>query len=351
MLLICALPPPVHGQSIVHSMLDARLRGLRRHAAIDIGPGTGHGWRYHATRLGRVVRAARSIPVTTDGTVYLSSEAGFGVLYLILLTLMARLAKKRIIMHHHVYSYITRPDILHKLSIALAGKNCYHIVFSEKMKREFKQRYGAERQCIVLNNAIFVDRETEREPQPHAADELVVGFIGRLEESKGFDTFLQMMARWSDEPRVRFVVAGDCEQTRFAADIRAMRAELGSRLATPGFVQGAAKAQFYDDIDVLVFPSRYRNEASPMVVYEALAAGVPCVVTRVGAVEDLVTADCGRLLELDDHLDVGIDGFVQGLLDDPSHLAERRAAARQRFLTLRGQAESAFSDLVQLAGS
>ena len=63
-----------------------------------------------------------------------------------------------------------------------------------------------------------------------------------------------------------------------------------------GPVYDRRKESFYDSIDVLVFPSRYANEAEPVVVIEALGAGAPVAAAR-GCVPSLIDGESGLLLD------------------------------------------------------
>lgn len=343
MFMICSFPPPVHGQSLVNvGMRDrAEADGLTVET-LDIGPGDHDGLRYHGTRIRRVLGAARRLLLRRSGDgVYLSSESGLGVFYLFLLIAVARGRRLSLVLHHHVYSYFDTTSLLHRAAIAFAGKGCTHILLSPRMATDFRRVFGAEHDCRVLHNAIFIDPDLRAGTTPPATASavLTVGFIGRLDREKGFDDFLALAARLADEPGFRFVVAGDHETTPLAKELDALATRLGDRLELRGFVVDDAKRRFYADIDVLVFPSRYRNEASPMVCYEALAMGVPIYVTRVGAVDDIVVEGAGGVLDRDGTLVARLAHRLERLRDDPATRQALQQEATARFRTLEARAE------------
>ena len=55
-----------------------------------------------------------------------------------------------------------------------------------------------------------------------------------------------------------------------------------------------AKAKFFRDTDIVLFPSSYANEAQPMVIFEALANGVPVLATTVGYIAEQLTGTLGQ---------------------------------------------------------
>ena len=346
--MIFSLPPPLTGQSIVNqALLDDFSISLSAVTIHDISQGDARGSFYHLIRIQKVLRALFHLALRRDRTVFLSSESGFGALYLLLFFALARLHRSSTFLHHHVYNYIMRPSVLHMLLMRLAGSDCTHIMLSPRMGEDFEARFGSHHRCMILHNAIFIDRVLragfpERRLDPASR---TVGFIGRLEASKGFDDFLALIERTADDPRLRYVVAGDYVHSDYVTALYSLRARLGPRLDLRGFVSGPDKSRFYRNIDVLVFPSKYQNEASPMVCYEALAMGIPVLVTRVGAVTDIVTPECGRVFEHDPALVDEIAAQLRVYIDEPARLAAQQEAATQRFRALAHRAETELATL------
>jgi glycosyltransferase involved in cell wall biosynthesis len=138
-------------------------------------------------------------------------------------------------------------------------------------------------------------------PRPEWADGPVVGFVGRIQESKGVLDLVQAMR----DVDARLVVVGD--GTGQYAD--RVRAEAG--VVFTGQVQDARALMPW--FDVLAVPS-YR-EAFGTVAAEALAAGTPVVATRSGGIEEYVTP--GRNGEL------VMPGDVEGLAAAIRRVLER----------------------------
>ena len=115
----------------------------------------------------------------------------------------------------------------------------------------------------------------------------LIGFVGRLVKEKGGAVLLEAARRvLAERPKTGFVFIGEgperaeWEKTAATLQIAGNVAFTGSRSDMPGV---------YASLDALVLPSL--NEAMPMCLLEAMAAGCPVLATRVGSVEKLVIHD------------------------------------------------------------
>jgi len=115
-----------------------------------------------------------------------------------------------------------------------------------------------------------------------AADDLRVGFVGRLSPEKGPDVLLSAAARIDAAIQLSFVGEG---RERPALETRAQEMGVGSRVTWHGAVPDAAR--LLAAFDVLVLSSR--TDGTPIVLFEAMAAGVPIVASAVGGMPELLT--------------------------------------------------------------
>ncbi len=116
-----------------------------------------------------------------------------------------------------------------------------------------------------------------------------IGFLGRLSTDKGLDLVAHAVASTSVSPDVHLVVAGD---DRWVPDdqripVTASLAVLGDRVHQLGHVTPEA---FFREVDLAVFPSRVA-ESFGLVVAEAMAAGVPFVISDAGALPEVAGPD------------------------------------------------------------
>jgi glycosyltransferase involved in cell wall biosynthesis len=168
-----------------------------------------------------------------------------------------------------------------------------------------------------------------------AAGRPVLLAVGRLTGQKGLDILLAAAAGWQDRrPCPLLVIAGDGP---LAASLAASAAAagiaarfLGQRADVPALLAAA---------DMLVLPSRW--EGQPLLLQEALRAGIPIVASRVGGVPDLTGSDGALLVPPEDPAQLA--AAVRRVLDDPG-LARRlgsAAAARAACLPTPDQAVTA----------
>lgn len=127
-----------------------------------------------------------------------------------------------------------------------------------------------------------------RRRAPGAA--VTVSYLGTLTRRKGIFDFIDAAARL-DLPasEVRWLIAGEwrSDDERAEGERRIAEAGLEARIAFMGQVDGESKRRFFEETDLLVFPSA-QAEGMPLVILEAMAAGVPVVSTETGVVRDMV---------------------------------------------------------------
>jgi len=119
------------------------------------------------------------------------------------------------------------------------------------------------------------DRECVRESLRVAADELVVGHVGRFEQQKNHPFLVEIAAEAARrEPRLRLLLIGEgpartlIEERVRALGIGSRTNFLGSRADVPRLLSA---------MDGFLFPSLC--EGLPLTLLEAQAAGLPCLIT------------------------------------------------------------------------
>ena len=116
--------------------------------------------------------------------------------------------------------------------------------------------------------------------------------LGRLSERKGSYDLVNAFASLSPElrARARLVLAGDGD----VEGVRQLAAPLGDSVRVLSWIDSAERDRLLDASDVFVLPSH--AEGLPMALLEAMAAGLPAIVTPVGGIPDVLTHGAEGLL-------------------------------------------------------
>jgi glycosyltransferase involved in cell wall biosynthesis len=156
-------------------------------------------------------------------------------------------------------------------------------------------------QVAVLPNPVRWNAEV---PDRAGRRQVQFLFLGRMCEKKGtydlVNAFLAMPE--AVRARARLVLAGDGDLDA----IRKLAAPLGDKVRVLSWIDSAERERLLAQSDVFALPSY--NEGVPMSLLEAMAAGLPAIVTPVGGIPDVLSHG------------------VEGLMVEPARVADLSAA-------------------------
>lgn len=353
------LPPPRHGASAVNEAMAEQFRAFgRRLEVVNTAPSSLESrW---AVRLGRLGRYAAALPrlrrfcrEEPGGVVYMSLSGGPGLLFEALVAGRVRRAGLGLWVHHHSFRYLDaayRP--MHWL-VRAAGRGARHIVLGETMAEQLRLRYPEVTNLLVLSNAGLVGEPLPPGPAapvraPGAV--LTVGYLSNLSAAKGLEDVIELarLAGAGSAP-LRFRVAGPfsrpADAVRFEPQLRAL-----ANVELVGPVFGEAKEAFFRSVDAVVFPSRYRNEAEPLVVLEALRHGRPVIALGRGCVPAMLS-EGGVVLPRDGGFAPAALAHLTKWAQEPAELARWQESARRRFAALHAQSRAALQSGLLSAGA
>jgi glycosyltransferase involved in cell wall biosynthesis len=175
----------------------------------------------------------------------------------------------------------------------------------------------------------------------------LVGIVGRLDPMKDHPNFLRAAASLSQEMNdLSFVCVGDGPAI-YRNELKALAKELGvADKISWREAQGSVR-EVYNALDVLVSSSS--SEGLPNVVGEAMACGIPCVVTAVGDSSALI-GDCGIVVP-PRNPEALAAGLRRSLTENPS---ETGVKARKRIVenfSIRQLAENTERELLKLVAA
>src|SRR5262249_20757357 len=152
------------------------------------------------------------------------------------------------------------------------------------------------------------DRDALRRDWRCGSDDIVLGCVARIEPQKNPLFVPELLAQLP--PNVRVVWIGD-GSLREALRQSAAALGVADRLILPGWQHNARASMVA--FDLFVLPSRY--EGFPFAILEAMAAGLPCVVSDVdGVAEAVVDGQTGYVCP-PNALDVWLDRIRRFVAD------------------------------------
>lgn len=173
----------------------------------------------------------------------------------------------------------------------------------------------------VVNNPIDCDRLS---PRPRSPDPLnpTLLLLGRVGKAKGhYDVLKALRLVVTEHPSVKALFAGSDEDPDATETLKRLARESGvsQHVAFLGPVSFEPKVELLRTSTVMILPSYAEN--MPISVLEGMAAGMPVVSTRVGAIPEVLDeGEAGLLIEPGDW--EALANAINRLLDD-SELAER----------------------------
>ncbi len=203
------------------------------------------------------------------------------------------------------------------------------IAVSQSTVRYLRRQGIPDRVISVIPNG--VPSPGDLSPRPPPQGNWTIGTVALFRPRKGTETLLEALAilRARDLP-VSLRAVGRFETDDYAAEVKSRVHDLGLESAVHwcGFSKNVNRE--LEQIDLLVLPSLLA-EGLPMVVVEAMAAGVPVVGSRVDGITDVIRheqdgllVEPGNAVELADQIARVIHGQV-----DWCEL-RRQAAVRHR---------------------
>lgn len=201
---------------------------------------------------------------------------------------LARLYTKRVIYHVHGGAYVHVLPVskwLRRVITLMLRTPSTIIVLGKREAESLVLLYGIERARIhVLGNAVDIPTEVQSRAQ---VGSLRVLSMGRLSPEKGLGILCEAFERHADLPgggiELHVYGAGTLENEV----IPRLQLALGSDFRFGGVAGPKERTLAYRWADVVVMPSLH-GEGLPMVLLEAMAAGVVPIATADGSITDVL---------------------------------------------------------------
>ena len=329
-LVIGTLPPPICGMTLISKRMVEYLSCKHNVTVVAVEEG---GMGGHIRKLVSVWRGLIKIIEKKRQCmwIYLPVDSGLGMFYTMLFVFMAYMVGSRVILHHHSFQYIDEKDWrMSVIARMLKGKSI-HVMLCKKMIRGFKKIYGQEQYVVQISNLALMGLPEVGDLNREMGNEIRIGLLSNLCKEKGLDVALALFEELRNRGLpVRLLLAGPCRQSADQNKIYASIEKSNNCVEYRGAVYGEEKEKFFRDIDVFIFPTLYKVEAEPLVLYEAMAFGVPVIANGKGCIRSQVDSNCGYIVDKDGNFINESVEFLQVLFEERLKYRKLAISSRQR---------------------
>ncbi len=208
---------------------------------------------------------------------------------------------------YHVHSPAARDSSrqwINRINAAvewLSLRNCSHLICVSNSLREdtISQGYKANMVSVVHNGVPAVRPERSHTPTPiteESKSNWTIGMVALMRPRKGLEIVLDALAILREQEfTVNLKSIGPFETPEYETSVNA-------KIESLGLENQIQRVGFTDDVpaelaklDAMVLPSLF-GEGLPMVVLEAMAAGLPVIATRVEGTPEAITDGVEGLL-------------------------------------------------------
>lgn len=215
--------------------------------------------------------------------------------------------RERLVFHAHIH-FIPKKEVV---------KGYGHMIgVSEFVTEEYLKACKIPVKAHVLKNAIDVERFSRNvsEEQKRSVSkklgltekDFVVLFVGRIMQIKGVLELMKAVTSLEDK-HIKLLIMGSANSGKWAFSpyerkVKKLVEQNRDRILFTGYVDNAEVYQYASVADVQCLPTLIA-EAAPLVVLEAMAEGLPLIVTNSGGVTEYIDESTALIIEQESIVD------------------------------------------------
>jgi len=345
-LVIGPTPPPFHGVAVaIQALLDSAIADRFRVSHLNLADRRGI---QHVNKpdlhdvilfLRQWLRLISMLLHACPTLTYLVlSQTTIGFLRDSLLIWLSYLRGSHIVLHLHggnFRDWFVGRSWFMKLYVQIVLRRVTRvIVLGESLKCQFDGLVDRRKIAVVSNGIDWKDSCLPREVAASGSRYMIL-HLSTLSHLKGALVLMEAIPLVVRQRRdVEFVFAGPwshVEDKRWAEQFVAEH-DITEYIRFSGQVDGNEKRTLFDSADVFVFPG-VQQEGQPLVVIEAMAAGLPVIFTDRGCLRDtVVNGESGLEAPINDPQQLA--NRILWLLDHTEEMKAMGIRARQRYEAL-----------------
>lgn len=313
------LPPPIHGLSLINKLMIEHLGEYQIHPIILNTESKS----IHRTFSNISFRFLKMIKIIgfylyllmskKVAKLYISLSGGWGQIYDLVIITVSILFKIPIIIHHHSFAYLNKEKYLTRLIINLASDNAIHIVLCSRME-ELLKSYNGKILTSIISNTAFIPNQTINVSN-EKKEFISVGFLSNISFEKGIYEYIEVFKRLVTKFNVNGIIAGPFsdKESRIYLENSLNQA---NRIKYIGSVSNNDKTNFFRQVDILLFPTNYVNEAEPLVIHEAMSYGIPVIAQSRGCINQMIDSNSGIIvLNRDEYIEVAFEKISNWIMN------------------------------------
>jgi glycosyltransferase involved in cell wall biosynthesis len=187
-----------------------------------------------------------------------------------------------------LFAKIARNALLRALLKNTVGRARMILVLSERFKSQLVEMGYPPGQIEVITTMYegpFADRAAGDEGRGNKANLVFVSRFIRCKGARIAAETVKLLKEGGHED-IHAILAGDGDEWEAVRDFVG-RNGLEGHIGMPGFVRDAAKRKIFEEGDIFLFPT-FCQEGCPIVLLEAMGAGMAVVSTPMGAIPEIV---------------------------------------------------------------
>jgi glycosyltransferase involved in cell wall biosynthesis len=167
-------------------------------------------------------------------------------------------------------------------------------------------------------------------------NEVVILFTGRVQESKGVKLLIESFIELSNNYNLKLIIVGSSgfegsRKSHFIKELELLSLLVPTKIVFAGYIPYSEIHHIYNLADFAVFPS-LATEAFSLTTIEALASGLPVIVTDAGGMPEVIDNDCGFVIKRDAFLKEDLIKKMEILIVDKALRDKMAIEAKNRAL-------------------
>jgi len=227
----------------------------------------------------------------------------------------------KIIIHSH-------GEIYNKKHLDFCYK--YYLSVSDFVGKAWNSTVNRENKyCITLKNGVKIsdfNKQLSSEEKNSLKKKLGIGdndfvimFIGRIIPEKGVKELIKAIGLLKEDIKLLMIGSsgfGIKTKTKYEKEVVELVEKQKDKIIFTGYVDNKEVYKYYNISDMIAVPSMF-NDPAPLVIIEAMAAGVPIVTTGSGGIKEFCDDECAIFIDRDNDFCNNLEKAISYLKKNP----------------------------------